>query len=236
MQIFYGQVVKRQQIFLDSDEAKHCSKVLRNQEGDTIYVIDGKGNMFVSQINSIKKEGIYADILHTEEAWGEHSFHITLCISPLRLKDRFEWIIEKGVELGANEIYLVQCERTISYPKLKPARLEHILITALKQAKRSQLPQLHTLQSFEEAHKQLSHTLALMGYCEADQHVHHYTEAIRQSMNITLWIGPEGDFTPDEVARALQTGTHIVSFGTNRLRSETAAIFALSSLKFIKGF
>ncbi len=236
MQIFYGRQTAPNLISLEEDEAKHCIKVLRHKEGDQIHVIDGKGSMFEARIIEAKKDHIQANILHTWPNWGEHPYQISLCISPLRLKDRFEWIIEKSVELGVNEIHLMQCAYTTPYPKIKLERLAQMIITALKQCKRSRVPELFPLKSFKEVLTETQKAHGFIGYCEATNMIQTFTSEIMSNKHLNLFIGPEGDFSTAEIEEARNIDLHEISLGTNRLRSETAAIYGLSVFKMVKSY
>jgi len=237
MQIFQAETIEFPLATLGPEESRHCIKVLRHQEGDLIYLTQGKGFLYQGRILTYDKRETQLEIVETFEGFGEHGHQIRLAVSPLLLKDRFEWIMEKAVELGATEIIPLHCHRTDVYKaKFKVRRVESILITALKQSKRSQLPRLHEVQPFEDWIEEEMDGLKLMGWCEADTPVQHYTQKIKDLGSITLLIGPEGDFTEEEVALGQEAGFLPISMGENRLRTETAAIHALSFVKFLKGY
>ncbi len=237
MQIFQAETIEFPLATLGPEESRHCIKVLRHQEGDLIYLTQGKGFLYQGRILTYDKRETQVEIVEIFEGFGEHSHQIKLAVSPLRLKDRFEWIMEKAVELGANEIIPLHCHRTDVYKAtFKARRVESILITALKQSKRSQLPRLHEVRPFEDWIAEEMDGLKLMGWCEADTPVQHYTQKIKDQGSITLLIGPEGDFTDEEVELGQEAGFLPISLGENRLRTETAAIHALSFVKFLKGY
>ena len=234
MQIFLGEVLEDGLGRLGAAEARHCVRVLRHEQGDFIYVIDGEGKMFKGKITQIHKEEVLWAIEDETKDWGEKRPFIRLGISPLRLKDRFEWAMEKAVELGVNEIFPLRCQRTDYYKsKFKPARIETILLTALKQSKRSRLPVLHPEQPIDHFLTSKYDGAAFIAYCEADTMLQEYTPEISKANVLTLLIGPEGDFTENEIALATKTDYKTVSLGLNRLRTETAAIYGLSAFKAI---
>lgn len=237
MHIFLTEISQFPTSFLGAEESRHCIKVLRHQPGDNIYVTEGKGYLYKAKIISSSKSETQLEIIESFKAYGEHVHTVRLAVSPLRLKDRFEWMMEKAVELGVNEIIPLTCHRTDPYKaKFKASRIETILMTALKQSKRSQLPRLHAITPFESWIQQEPDGIKLMGWCEASDPVQNHTEGIEKADTITLLIGPEGDFTSEEVILAKEAGFQPISLGENRLRTETAAIFALGVLKFIKAF
>ena len=130
MQIFLLELIDNQHARLNEQESKLCTKVLRHQVGDLIDCIDGKGSKFLCRIDKANIRGVELSIQSREENWGETAGKIILAISPLRLKDRFEWALEKAVELGVDEIYPIQCKRTDRYKsKLKIPRLETLLLS-----------------------------------------------------------------------------------------------------------
>ena len=237
MQIFLGELLESNLGRLGPAEARHCVKVLRHQVGDLIHVVDGQGRMYQAKIIHTDKEEVRWIVEKLTDGWGEKSPLIRLAISPLRLKDRFEWAMEKAVELGVNEIFPIQCHRTdIHRSKFKSSRIETILLTALKQSKRSRLPVLHQTQSFSDFVSREYSGPAWLASCEADTLIQDYQEEIKKADTVSLLIGPEGDFTEEEVLEALHAGYRTISLGQNRLRSETAAIYGLSAFKVICGY
>jgi len=238
MQIFLAELIGHNQALLRGSEAHHCTRVLRHRAGDVIHCIDGRGNKYVGTIERVEKEEVLLRLDEREREWGEKSCHICLGVSPLRLKDRFEWLVEKAVELGVNEIVPVVCARTFPHRgKWKPARLENILLTATKQCKRSRIPQLHPPLSLPDFLQRQPAALALMGYCEAPTSLKQVLkQAPEAPASVVVLIGPEGDFSQEEVAKAQAAGYRPVHFGPGRLRTETAVAFLLSVLKWEWGY
>ncbi|MFK7973216.1 MAG: 16S rRNA (uracil(1498)-N(3))-methyltransferase [Bacteroidia bacterium] len=234
MQLFLIQHSDSEGYFLEQDEAHHCVRVLRHKVGDSIHAIDGEGTKYTTTIRTITKRTVLLDVEERFENWGEPEARIHLALSPLRQRDRFEWAIEKAVELGASEITTVRCKRTVK-ANVKMERVAKIATSALKQCKRSRLPVLSEVIDFKDA-IQGSGGLKLIAWCETDAAIQSFAKAIDQSNEITILIGPEGDFTADEVEQAVAAGWKPVSLGHTRLRTETAAIHALSTLKYLKGF
>lgn len=233
MQVFWVNVGPDGQAWLDENETRHCQKVLRHQVGDEVHTIDGKGNYHLARILGYGQRQTQLQILETQVDWGEHGGEITLGVSPLRLKDRFEWLIEKAVELGVNAIVPLRCARTDPYKaRFKPDRLHTLMIVALKQCKRSRLPQLHPLVDYRDWVATLSPTSpSFIAHCEAQAPFFPLLTDLPSPPRLHLLIGPEGDFTPEEVQLAEQRGVHSVALGYNRLRTETAALHALSLIK-----
>ena len=237
MYLFLIQAITDNTGHLDTDESAHCIKVLRKKAGDTIHCIDGKGNYYECTIETVSKNGVSLYIHHKIAKYGEkNTGKITLAAAPLKQKDRYEWLIEKAVELGVDEITPITTKHTIS-GNIKPERLQNIIVSATKQCKRGRFPVLNPVISFENSLPQSANAaLKLIAYCEAENHINTLHQEILEASSLVLLIGPEGDFTPEEVAQAQKQGFHSVSLGKSRLRTETAAIFGLSVLKMIKGY
>ncbi|MDX2249927.1 MAG: RsmE family RNA methyltransferase [Bacteroidia bacterium] len=235
MQIFFAEILSGQSGQLTEEEARHCQKVLRHQPGDRIHVTDGSGNMFLAQIQSFDRAGASLLILETYPGFGESGVKVRLAVSLLRLKDRFEWLMEKAVELGVTEIFPIICERTDKYKgKVKEDRLEKIILTALKQSKRSKLPLFHEAIPFQKFIHLPDNGFRILAWCESEQKIQLFSQDIQNASSVTLVIGPEGDFTHDEVQLARENGYEVVSLGEIRLRTETAAMYVLSVLKMLR--
>ncbi|MCB0836748.1 MAG: 16S rRNA (uracil(1498)-N(3))-methyltransferase [Bacteroidetes bacterium] len=235
MQIFLLNHLEGTKGWLDQEETKHCLKVLRHKAGDEIHAIDGKGNMFLCQIEKETAEGLALNILSEHKKWGEKDIIIRLAVSPLRLRDRFEWILEKAVELGVDEIFPVNCHRTDKYKsKFKVDRAEKIIVTATKQCMRSVIPVLHPAQDFSQFIQSKQDGGLFLASASAPQSLQSYSLDNYQS--VTLLIGPEGDFTNQEMEDALKAGYQLAGLGNNRLRTETAAVYGLGVFKMMYGY
>lgn len=217
--------------YLDQDEMRHCLKVLRHRPGDYILGIDGMGNQYSATITEVEKKRVLLTINETQSDWGEKTTYVRLALSPLRAKDRFEWAVEKAVELGVNEICPVICHRTVK-SRIKPERISSIMLSALKQCKRSRLPVLKEAQPLQQWLSSPAEGLKYIPWCETQDTFQTYRAEIGAAKEITLLIGPEGDFTEEEVSFAKDNGFIPVSLGENRLRTETAAIFSMGILKW----
>jgi len=237
MQVFLLEFGSNSQPFLSPEETQHCMKVLRHRVGDEIFAIDGKGSGYHARISSLVNKEAQLDILETLPQWGEPGPDIHLFASPLRLKDRFEWMVEKSVELGVTHFHPVSCARTEPYrSKYKEPRIRTLMRTATKQTKRGLIPALLQQQSFEEAIQVQQAPLRILAYCEATTPIQDLQPRLAGLPSVELWIGPEGDFTSEEAAAAEAAGFELVSLGSQRLRTETAALFGLSWLKTCWGY
>lgn len=224
MQLFFTQHIQNNSLTLEEDEFAHCIKVLRKKQGDEITAIDGNGNLYTATITEIAKHSCTAAILHTEHK-SPTPQHLHIAVAPTKNTDRMEWMVEKLVEIGVGEISFIQCRHS-ERKVLKTERLEKIALSAIKQSLKYYLPQIHPLVSFDDFIKNtpVDHNLYI-GYCETEQTAYLPLQPFTHTNTLVL-IGPEGDFSPDEVEKAKSAGYLPVSLGQSRLRTETAAMVA----------
>ncbi len=246
MELFYSGNIRNGVCVLDEDEGRHCIKVLRHSPGDIINVIDGKGSLYECRITGGKKE-VVCDVLGVEKNFGAHNYRLTTAVSPTKNIDRYEWFLEKATEIGVDEIVPVIAERS-ERRIIKRERLEKILLSASKQSIKGAIPVLAPQADFCDFIKRFagisSGCLKLIAYC-GDGEKRSLPEAVNAYLNdperkkegvvpeITVLIGPEGDFSEDEVKLALSCGFEPVHLGESRLRTETAAIAAVSCIYFM---
>ena len=227
MQLFIGDIVNGL-VVLNADETRHASKVLRKHLGDTIEVINGKGSLYVSRIIGITKSKLEAEIISQKDDFGAFPYELHVAIAPTKNIDRFEWFLEKATELGItsiNPIITQNSERTV----IKPERLNRVLVSATKQSLKGRVPELKPLIKFKEFVKQEFAGDRFIAHCE-DQSKVEFANAINPSKPIMVCIGPEGDFSPTEIDEALKNNFKSVAFGPSRLRTETAGVYAVSTV------
>lgn len=232
---FYISQVAGDTAFLLGEEAHHCIKVLRKKVGDEIIGIDGAGQMLVCKVRALGRDQMELQVLERHLGWGEKQQRIYLLISPLHKPDRFEWLVEKAVELGVTDIVPYVGKHTVK-TGLRADRMERIMIAALKQCMRSQLPVLHDPVSLTKAMAIAQAEIALVAHADLGQPIGHAQFPFATAAAASILIGPEGDFAPEELAEALAAGYRPVTLGQNRLRSETAAIHLLGLVKFFFGY
>ena len=238
MELFYSRDIEGGICRLDQDESGHCIKVLRHRSGDEISVIDGCGTLHRCRITSDSPKGVEAIILDSEEGWGGHPYHLHMAVCPTKNNDRFEWFAEKACEIGFDVLSPVfgdHSERKV----LKTARVEKILISAAKQSLKAAIPVVNEPVSVKEFIREAAgddKSLKLIAYCFEDERVPR--RSIKEVLNafegtdITVMIGPEGDFSRAEAEAALEAGFIPVHLGESRLRTETAALTAAASVYF----
>ena len=209
---------------LDVEESKHCVKVLRQQGGDLINIIDGKGSFYEARITNANHKKCEFEIIKTSQETSS-PFHRHLALAPTKNMDRIEWLVEKATEIGVDEISFFQSfhsERKI----IKIDRLEKKVISAMKQSLKAKKPILNEILSFSKIVENVKAENRLIAYVDFDNEVLMKNELINQQDTLIL-IGPEGDFTTEEVEQAISKGFKKVSLGRSRLRTETAALAAV---------
>lgn len=232
--VFWAAEVTDSQAVLSADDARHCMQVLRHKPGDDISAVDGKGLYVAGHITEAAKDRVVLKIESKHAGWGEPKLETQLIIAPPKHRESLEWLLEKAVELGVTAVWPVRSVRT-ERTEVNAERLNKIMVAALKQCHRSRLPVLHPLLHLHEALERVpmqGHS-AFIAYMGASAAIEHSQATIATSPSIYL-IGPEGDFTPAEVQHATDRGFVGVHLGTNRLRTETAALYMLALNKGYK--
>ncbi len=222
MNLFYFPNIKADttQIILSEEESKHACRVLRLKDGDIITILDGVGGTYLSQIEEAHPKHCIVSILSYEyEEKEAKAIHIA--IAPTKNIERIEWFLEKTTELGIDEITLLLCKNS-ERKQIKEDRLEKILVSAMKQSKRTYLPKLNVLISFKDFINQ--HTTGALAHCYEGNKTS--IQDVYQQYDYPILIGPEGDFSLDEVEMAKKAGYDFVTLGKNRLRTETAGLYA----------
>ena len=237
MELFYSQDIEGGIVRLNQDESGHCIKVLRHKCGDEISVIDGCGTIYKCRITSDSHKGVEAIILDSQSDWGGHPYNLHLAVCPTKNNDRYEWFAEKACEIGFDTLSPIigdHSERKI----LKTPRVEKILVSAAKQSLKAAIPVVNEPVSVKEFIKSSAESegLKMIAYCFDDERVPR--RSIREVLEgyagnqITVMIGPEGDFSKDEAEMALAAGFIPVHLGQSRLRTETAALTAAAAVYF----
>lgn len=224
MQLFYAHVVEDSQAFLDAEETRHCTKTLRKKINDIISFTDGYGGLYQGRIIDFSKKNCTLEILKTIQPTDSRNFNLHLAIAPTKNINRLEWFLEKTTELGIDQISLLLCQRS-ERKTIRLDRLEKIILSAAKQSIKSIFPKINDLIKFKDFVAQAQATYKGIAHCNNDDLPHLKTKLQNQE-EILLLIGPEGDFSLEEVKWAKQHGFEEFSLGKSRLRTETAGIAA----------
>ena len=221
---------------LPTEEAMHATRVLRLKAGDEIFLMDGVGNYYRAQITIAATHHCYYEILEHLPQEPEWKGHLHLAIAPTKMMDRMEWLVEKATEIGVDEISFLNCkfsERKL----LKLPRLEKIVISAVKQSHKAWNPVLHEMVSFKDFIRQPREGGKFIAHCYDQIPRTYLFDELRKSSapeELTVMIGPEGDFSIDEVKDAVEAGYQSVHLGTSRLRTETAGLSAVMMMRISK--
>ena len=223
---------------LPAEEAAHASRVLRLENGDEVFLIDGTGCFFKAQLTLVTKGRCLYDIverLPQEKTWNGR---IAVAMAPTKVIDRVEWTLEKATEIGIDEFSLLNCAFS-ERRNVKLERLDKIVIAAVKQSRKAWKPLLNDLQPFENFVKQPRKGAKYIAHCYAEidkKDLYGELLQLNGDEEVTILIGPEGDFSIDEVRLAMSKGYVPVSLGQSRLRTETAALAAtmIAQLAFRK--
>ena len=232
MQLFYTPDITpgSATFFFDKEESRHIVKVLRKKEGDTVHITNGKGFLFTSQITFANEKKCEVCIT-AEQFFEPMPYRLHLAVAPTKLNDRYEWFLEKAVEIGVTEITPIICEHS-ERSSFKGDRFEKIIHSAMKQSLQYHMPVLHEPVPYAAFVQQQRDGLLFIAHCEETDKKLLKTE-LQPKQPVTLLIGPEGDFSTKEISQALGLGYVPVSLGNTRLRTETAAIVAAHSVAFV---
>ena len=231
MQLFYNPIIDEQTttFAFDKEESKHIIKVLRKKDGDILQVTNGLGCLFECEITLASDNKCTVQI-NSFEKKETPKFHLHLAVAPTKMNDRFEWFLEKATEIGIQEITPIICDRS-ERKVINKERFDKIILSALKQANELYLPKLNEAVTFKEFISQQNKGMQLIAHCEeTDKKT--LKSVLKPNEDITLLIGPEGDFSVKEIGLALENNYTPVSLGNTRLRTETAAIVACHSVVF----
>lgn len=227
---FYAPDIEKTLQLPESDSG-HCVRVLRLTVGDEIYVVDGRGHRYRCIITEAHHKHTMVDIIDREDLFNHWAHHITLAIAPPKNIDRLEWFVEKATEIGIDRIVLLRCQRS-ERKDVRTDRIEKVLISAMKQSLKGVLPQLTPVLPLKEFLKE-EFAQKFIGYCDEGVPRCAFSSELKPNEDVCILIGPEGDFSPEEVADALKAGYKPITFGNSRLRTETAALFAVNTVHVV---
>ena len=225
MELFYAHEADGGYCRLDAEESGHCVRVLRHRAGDEIDVIDGLGTLYHCRLTDDSPKGAEAQVLEVRADWNAHPYHLTIGCCPTKNNDRFEWFVEKATELGVDCIVPLIGERS-ERKVYKTDRAARIALSATKQSLKARIPAIEEPVSVKEFLHRPADGLRLIAYCfEGKAALSGF-----QGTEVTVLIGPEGDFSPEEARLALENGYIPIHLGASRLRTETAAVTAVEAV------
>jgi len=217
---------------LNESESQHCTKVLRLSVGDKILISDGCGKLCEAELTVVNHKRCEAEILR-EIGVFKRPYHLHIACAPTKNIDRFEWFLEKATEIGIDEITPIiteHSERTV----VKQDRSERVIMAAMKQCQVPNLPTIHNIKRYSDVLKNCHADQKFICYCgnefEKQSLKNALSKSISKDSSILILIGPEGDFSPKEIALAVENGFIPIALGEIRLRTETAAIVAVHTV------
>ncbi len=233
MQLFYNANITKdtKQFAFDKTESRHIVRVLRKKTGDQLFITNGKGLLFNSEISIANDKKCLVTIIKVDEKPKPWNYHLHIAIAPTKSMDRYEWFLEKATEIGIDEITPLLCDHS-ERKIIKTERLEKIIESAMKQSLKFHLPKLNPLIKFSDFINHDFDSNLYIAHCEK---VNKQTlkSVLLPNQKITILIGPEGDFSSSEIEKAIQQNFTPISLGESRLRTETAGVVATQMVSFI---
>ncbi|WP_431167436.1 16S rRNA (uracil(1498)-N(3))-methyltransferase [Tenacibaculum halocynthiae] len=234
MQLFYNQHISEdtKQFTFDKDESRHIVRVLRKKEGDILYITNGNHYLFTVEIVIASDKKCIVTIIKKEEKKSLRNYYLHVAIAPTKNNDRLEWFLEKATEIGIDEITPIICENS-ERKVVKTERLAKIIQAAMKQSLQYKLPKLNEPVKFSEFIQQKFSSQLFIAHCEDDAKKNTLKGGIDLASSYTILIGPEGDFSTDEIKKSLSQKFTPITLGNTRLRTETAGLTAVQQISFL---
>ena len=231
MHIFYTPDIAGNTYSLDESESKHCIRVLRLVPGDEIVLVDGRGGFFTAEIVDPNHKRCSVKVIKSELNFGKRRFQVHIAIAPTKNIDRIEWFLEKATEIGISHITPLLC-RFSERKDIKTERLEKVMVSAMKQSLKAYLPLIDPLTKFNDFISKPFEGQKFIAHCD-EQHRDLLKKILLPNQNYLILIGPEGDFSSEEINMAIKAGFHPVSLGDSRLRTETAGVVACHTFNLL---
>ena len=228
MQLFYAPDIVPPLHTLNEEESKHCIRVLRLQCGGRIHITDGRGNLFCCEITDDNPRRCTVRVVSAETGFEKLPYALTMAVAPTKNSERFEWFLEKATEVGVTAVVPLETEHS-ERRVFKPERAGKVITAAMKQSLKAYRPELHPLTPFREAAARPFEGRKFIAHCApalSPAGKIYLPATLRKGESALVFIGPEGDFSDAEIAFARANGFEEITLGTQRLRTETAAVVA----------
>lgn len=232
MHIFYTPDITLPNYTLNEEESKHCIKVLRLQIGESVTLVDGVGGFYEAEIVIGNPKKVHLHITKSEKEFGKRNHYLHIAVAPTKNIDRIEWFLEKATEIGIDEITPIICDRS-ERKVVKDDRLNKVITSAVKQSIKAYHPKLNEAISFADFLKTDFDGDKFVAHCIADAEKQYINQLTKPHQKYLILIGPEGDFTSNEIDLALQKGYKPITLGNARLRTETAALSVCFELNYL---
>ena len=226
MQLFYAPDVTPPYYTLCEEESKHCVRVLRLKAGDELHITDGRGNLHRCRIVEPHQHHCTVEVIETKTEYEKLPYSLTMAVAPTKNIERYEWFLEKATEIGVAEVVPIVGEHS-ERKVIKHEREEKVITSAVKQSLKAYHPVLSEITPFAELVKSEFAGRKFIAHCgEAVKEKRYLASTLHKGEDALILIGPEGDFSPAEVALAVENGFEEITLGTQRFRTETAAVVA----------
>lgn len=229
MQLFYAPDITPPAYTLSEEESKHCVRVLRLGRGDHIHITDGRGNLFCCEITDDNPKRCTVRVVSTQTGYERLPYALTMAVAPTKNTDRFEWFLEKATEVGVAEIIPLDAAHS-ERRTLKTEREAKVITAAVKQSLKAYHPRLREMTPFREVVTAPFPGRKFIAHCDTPQSAagrRYLPSLLGKGGDVLILIGPEGDFSPEEIRLALDHGFEEITLGQQRLRTETAAVAAV---------
>ena len=235
MQLFYSPNIIPPLYTLEEEESKHCIRVLRLKQGDKLHLTDGKGNLYLCRIVDPHHKHCSVEVVETYSEYEKMPYTLTMAVAPTKNIDRYEWFLEKATEVGVTRFIPIECAHS-ERRTIKHDREFKVITSAVKQSLKAYHPQLDDMTPLKEVITMPFEGQKFIAHCDSTFPERPYLpRIIKKNENILILIGPEGDFSPEEIKFALANGFQPISLGHQRLRTETAAVVATVMVSTING-
>lgn len=216
----------------NKEESRHLIKVLRKTEGDKVFITNGRGCFFTTEITLANEKKCGVKIIKVEHELRKRNFHLHIAIAPTKLNDRYEWFLEKAVEIGVDEITPIICtnsERKV----IKLDRMKKVVQSAVKQSLQFYIPKLNEPVNFNDFINSQTASQKFIAHCEGESKKQFLQNIAKPENDILILIGPEGDFSLKEIEKSINLNYTPVTLGQNRLRTETAGVYVASLMTLL---
>lgn len=232
MQLFYAPQITVPLYTLPEDESRHCVRVLRLSAGDTLYLTDGRGTLYTAVVENPDTKRCTVRVIERCEGYGRRSYSLTVACAPTKNIDRFEWFAEKATEVGIDRIIPLLCARS-ERRTINTERVERVAVSAMKQSLKAYKPEVDELTPLKDFISECGGGARFIAHCREDCGERAYLgDCLQRGGDSVVLIGPEGDFSQEEIRLALDAGFVGVHLGPMRLRTETAALGAVILASF----
>ncbi|WP_367864788.1 16S rRNA (uracil(1498)-N(3))-methyltransferase [Pedobacter sp. WC2423] len=232
MHVFYTPDITADSYILNEEESRHCMKVLRLVIGDVVHLIDGRGGLYEAEIIAESKRNVTLHVLMTTREYQKRNHGLHIAVAPTKNIDRLEWFLEKATEIGIDMITPLICERS-ERKIVKEERLNKVITSAVKQSLQAYHPVLNDAVGFKEFISKHTADYKMIAHCADGEPRGFISQVSKPGQHYLILIGPEGDFTPNEIQLALQNDFKPLTLGNTRLRTETAALAACFEVNYL---